>query len=195
MIFPQNEDEYGKVYFREIDGILWYGYFEPINYSSDGMVLNSYNTEGIIPEEIFALGYNAISAYATAKVNQEINSQKYLWKVQDDFDANPNFPLVTVYQGILLIGRIFKVFHSTLFVELLEPYRGKSNIHYGFASAMMGHHIFSDYLQFSDNAVKTAEKMLIEIYQKKKAEEANRNIIDAAERLNEQSNADSKGVS
>ncbi len=54
----------------------------------------------------------------------------------------PEIKIETMYKGVKLKGRIVSATGTCIEVELDEPHKGKSPIHFGYASAMQGHHVF-----------------------------------------------------
>ena len=54
----------------------------------------------------------------------------------------PEIKIETTYKGIKLKGRIVSATARCISVILDKPYKGKSDINFGYASAMAGHYVF-----------------------------------------------------
>lgn len=147
-------------------------------------VCQVYESSGKIPKKIREKGDRAIKNYAERKVRADIGKQKAEVATRDRFAKNPNFPVSVEHDGKTLRGKIISAEDTTLRVRLEEPCQGESFVIYGFASAMAGKHIFDGAESFSKDAIASAQKLLIEIYEEKKHLWKHKEVIALAERLN-----------
>lgn len=127
---------------------------------------------GIVPISVQEQGTEAIRTYAEERCRQYVSRQRERIERHIAFEANPNFPVETTDEGVVLKGRIVSVTDGgrQLNVRLEEPYAGEACVRYNFMSAMAGHSIFdgSDPPRFTANAIATAQSLLIDIYQRER---------------------------
>ncbi len=78
----------------------------------------------------------------------------------------PEIKIKTEYKGITLKGRIVNAESGYISVVLDKPCKGKSNINFGYASAMAGHYVFDKKGNISKAGMNGAEEALGWAYDK-----------------------------
>lgn len=179
-----------NVEYFEKAGELWFRYEETVSLPTQHHAARyrEYGIEEQIPKELQDRGdLEAINEYAEDRISKKIGRAKKRSAAQDKYSENPNFPISVEHNGIVLRGKIVSVTDSFLGVRLESPaeFSGEDGINYGFSAAMSGKYIFSGHKQFSNDAVATARRLLIEIYRKKKHEADNAKVVSLARRLNQ----------
>lgn len=159
-------------------------YFEENGMMCFSLARGIYNFSGKIPKKIQARGKRAIKKYVEEKVKTKIRKQDDKTSKQDQFAKNPNFPVAVEYKDVTLRGKIISADNNILKVRLEKPYTGESDITFGFGSAMSGRCIFNKSGNFSEEAIASAQKLLIKIYERKKHCEKHGKAIDLARQLN-----------
>lgn len=175
----------GQIEYHEEEGDVWYSYRETKHYSQGSY--REYKTEGKVPTNIVSKGKEAIHTYVQEQVYLAVSSQKKRAAAHDAFAKNPDFPVEVRYKGILLKGRIDSASDRYLSVQLQEPYEGESGINFGWASAMVGHFIFDGHGRFSESAIQSAKKLLIQIYEEEEHKRKYADTIDLVDQLNDES--------
>lgn len=80
-----------------------------------------------------------------------------------------NVPIEAWFRGQKLTGRIVEVKHTVrdvVVVELDSPWKGRSDIGFGFASAVLGHFVFDKEGNLTEHAIEGAQTALIWAYQR-----------------------------
>lgn len=116
----------------------------------------------MVPDEI--QDRKNIDLYAEERVKNYLEERFKKIDEQMKFEQNPDFFIEMEHEKIKLSGRIIRASARGFTVRLEKPFLGERNINYGFASAMAGHHVFSDHCQFSEDAIDTAKSLLLLIY-------------------------------
>lgn len=175
-----------RIQYFEKDGDLWFSYEEKVRVPTKlhAAVEQVFESSGKIPKKIQKRGEEAIKKYAARRVKEGIKKQKAEAKEWEAFERNPDFPVSVEYEDRILKGRIISAEDYTLVVRLEEPYQGEASVSYGWASAMSGKYIFAGRQRFSEDAIDSAQKLLIDIYKKEQYYEEHKEIVDLAERLN-----------
>lgn len=137
-----------------------------------------------VPRNVQRMGQQGVQEYAEKYVLNDLKKREKMAL----FEKNPNFPVKTRCGNIVLEGRIVSAENNILKVRLERPvkYSGEKDINFGFASAMVGHYIFSGtrLCEFSKPTIESAQQLLVQIYEGKKYEEKYRGAIKLAEKLN-----------
>lgn len=167
-------------YFEE-DGGLRFSYEEKVSSGSGGYRIFSLSDS--VPPQVVKRGAEAIRVYAERRIKREIGEQKRRAAEHDHFAQNPDFPVEVRYRGNLLRGKIVSAENRDLVVALQEPYQGREFIHYGWMSP----DIFGgeNRLGFSADAIATAQRLLIKVYQEQEHRRTHQDIIDLADELND----------
>ncbi len=171
----------GEIQYSEKNGKLWYCYEH---------YFDSYQTkiiEGGVPDNIAKKGKAAIKKYVEKSITAILKKDER-FRV---FGNNLNVPISVQHNGVLLKGKITYAGARTIDVCLEKPkkYAGESWINFGFASAVAGRYVFEagDEPKLSRAAIEGAKEVLKRIYNEKKNQEDNKEIIDLAEKLNKKS--------
>ncbi|MBI4450008.1 hypothetical protein HY634_03035 [Candidatus Uhrbacteria bacterium] len=169
-----------RTYFWEQCGHIHFGYAE--QYRGRDFKLTRE-----VPQEVRERGEAAIRTHAEAEVAAWRQEQRSKADRFDAFAEHPNISVTTVHRGVTLKGRITSVVNNTLRVQLEEPHTGEARVEYGFASALGGYHIFAkgDVPQLSNDALRSARRLLVEISCEQQHREEHRDTIALAERLNQ----------
>jgi len=174
----------GEVEFHEYQGELWWTFRQKVHTSKSSYRL--YEVCRLIPTDVIAQGLEAVRGFAHQQVTEIVGKQKEAHARIDAFLADPDFPVSLEYEGVILKGRIDRASERYLHVRLEEPYVGESGVNYGWASAMGGHYILKGET-FSEDAIGSARWILIDVYKRERHREQNREVIELAEHLNDDS--------
>ena len=160
--------------FEEELGNIVFHYSRP---SGDG---GTYILDEKIPESIAKQGEEIILEYAS----QIVDKYKKKWKRCEDKEKNirkNHIPITTKYGKVQLEGRIVEATSKYIGVELDKPLKGKSGINFGYASAIAGHHVFTENHEISQCGYDSAKRALCWAHDKA----INKPKKDLAERLNQ----------
>lgn len=142
---------------------------------------NNQRCQWLIPDKIAKQGDDAVRKYAKdsqKKRNAENTKRK---KKLHKWGSNPNFPVETNHDGILLKGKIISALEGILTVKCEEPCQGEDYTNFRcFGSVMAKHYIFEDDGTFSEHAIRAAKRLLVSIYN----DSLNKPMHDLAARLN-----------
>lgn len=141
--------------------------------------MHSFIISDVVPDETQKLGVEAIRKYAENLVERKFSEEKTLVLDKIRFLQNPDFSIETEYDGKRLKGRITMVRGPMLTVRLEYPYKGVSSVTGGRSDVFVG-----NTTAFTEGAILAAEKLLIDLYERGKYEEKNKEIFDSVEKLN-----------
>jgi hypothetical protein len=173
----------GNIHYAERLGKIFWAY-------SEGGMCRTFMSYGQIPDDIQAMGVDAIRSFAEKKVREELTERDARRRVFGDFCQNPNYPLEGECDGVALKGRIdYTDGGSVLRVRLESPLVGTRNIYYSTGAHFIGHHILRDDMtdgtfQFTTNAVETAHRLLVEIYREVRHQRGQKPVLDLVQKLN-----------
>lgn len=170
----------GRIHFWEARGEVHFGFFEV--YRQRELRLSCR-----VLKDIREHGAAAIRAHATTQVRAWRTAQRAAIDRFDAYAAHPNFPITTTHRGVTLKGRIISAANNTLRVRLEEPYTGEQHVEYRWASAMAGHHIFTETGEFTKEAIASAKRLLTETFNEAAHRKNHRATIELTEQLNRES--------
>lgn len=177
-----------KITFESRDGRIHYSYHEREEVPTKNHLQRwkVFQTEGIIPYQVALEGAEAIETYAYDVVTAEIAEQKARDERISAFLHNPDYAVEVEYDGITLRGKIISGEDSTVTVRLEEPseYQGEKFVIFGFGAAMAGHFILDEEGSFSEHAIDSAQRLLIQIYEREKNGKEYESFAEILARLN-----------
>jgi hypothetical protein len=174
-------DKGSGLVFSEKRGALWWRYRETVALSEHSSRI--YSAKGVVPSSVIKKGASAVRSYAEEQAQLQVSKAKEHHSKLDKFLKNPNFPIEAEYDGLTLKGKIDSASERFLHVVLEEPYHGDVGVNFGYASAVAGHFILEGE-NFSNYALRTARKLLVDIYIEQKHTADHSEIIHLAEVLN-----------
>ena len=177
-----------RIRFEERDGRIHYSYHEreEVPTKNHLKAWKVFQTEGIIPYEVASEGAEAIETYAYDVVTAEIAEQKARDERISTFLRNPDYPVEVEYDGIILRGKIISGEDSTVTVHLDEPseYQGEKFVIFGFGAAMARHFILDEEGSFTEHAIRAAQRLLVQIYEREKNGKEYESFAEILARLN-----------
>jgi hypothetical protein len=118
-----------------------------------------------VPASIVEQGDTAIKQYAIERINDLKRRIARADAIEADIEKH-HIPIRTVYEGMSLEGRIVRATARGITVELDTPLKGKSDINFGYASAISGHYVFTKEHALSPEGIEAAERALGRAYEK-----------------------------
>jgi hypothetical protein len=175
-----------KIKYFEEGGMLRFSYEEKVSVPTCNNATRRYEFSAPVPEKVQKEGEQAVKDYAEQEVENYLEVEKEKDKEHDKFAENPDFSISITHDRVELKGGIFSAINNTISVRLEEPYQGESSTRYGMATAMSKRFIFDSKSNgFSQDAIESAKKLLIDIYEEGKHREENAEVIKLADSLNE----------
>ena len=128
-----------------------------------------------VPEDVVTKGKETVKEYVSGIIIGKKEEWRRYEAAQEAIRQNP-IPVQTTYKdGTTLEGHIVEATGSFIKIKLVNS----SEAHFGYASAMAGHHVFDGY-KLSEYGFTGAEEALCRAYEKV----LNKPIIDLADELN-----------
>lgn len=182
--------ENGEVGYQGVGGELWYTYQERFETpaESGARFVNTYEAQGLIPQEIIDQGEEAVKEFAKLATDEKINAEKERRQLAKEYLKQLRHPMEVDYQGILLKGQLRSADGTRLSADLLEPLQGTAHVAFNMFSAMSGHYIYGgDPPYFTDYAIERGGGLLTGAYHEAKRKAENPEITRLTDRLNNQS--------
>lgn len=168
--------------YSEKDGRVLFSYSESFWFRRGSCKM--FELKGTVPKKVADKGIEAIREYVEKKVEKNIGEQKIKFEARRKYEENPEFLLSTKYKGQELRGRIVRADSRYMLVRLESPLVGEKFINYGMASAMGGYFVFDKDGKFTENAVDSAQGLLVDIYKEEKHKQDHKETIDLVDDLN-----------
>lgn len=163
-----------KLKFFEMYNKMWYGCEIP---DASNLETGTYEFSEIIPSHVMKQGKENIMRYAKRAAEKHLKKMKEIDAIGNYLGHKWFYPLTVEHNKIKLKGIMFTEDSRTLVIHLLKPFTGEKKVMYGMASAFRGHYISGSIFGFSQNAIETAEKRLIMIFEEEHRKAAERDGI------------------